>query len=117
MLWIRVLPEAGSFSLCPILGIAIAGLDFGCRFTNIFFVHPAKTLFEQFKASVLTIDKDSGNYIVRTRAAADWAISMMFGSTGAKRLPPRDANGPEVVAANSTSTVQFSALCNCILQN
>ena len=37
--------------------------------------------------------------------------------TGARRLPPGDANGSEAVAENSTSTVQFSGLCNCILQN
>ena len=27
--WVRVLPEAGPFGLCRILGIAITGLDFG----------------------------------------------------------------------------------------
>jgi hypothetical protein len=33
----------------------------GEGFWQVPFIHPAKPLFEQFKASVLTIDKDSGN--------------------------------------------------------
>jgi len=43
---VRVLPEACSFGLCRMLGVAITALDFDGRLTDILFVDPAKALFE-----------------------------------------------------------------------
>ena len=43
------------------LSSPVIGLDFWQRFTDVFFVHPAKTLFQQLQACVLVVNNNSGN--------------------------------------------------------
>ena len=39
------------------LSCSVTGLNLQCRLSDIFFVHPAKTLLEQLKADVLSCNK------------------------------------------------------------
>jgi len=55
------LPETTFFRLRVVLSIAVIGLDFVRRFTDVLFVDPAKTFFEQLQAGILTVNNYSDN--------------------------------------------------------
>jgi len=55
------LPEAYLTGLRGGLSSPGTGLDFGRCFTDVFFVYPAKALFEQLQAGILTVNNYSDN--------------------------------------------------------
>jgi len=55
------LPETSFFRLRIGLSVEVAGLDFIRRFTDVLFVDPTKTLFEQLQAGILTVNNYSDN--------------------------------------------------------
>ena len=58
---LRVLPETSFFRSRVGLSVEVTGLDFIRRFTDVLFVDPTKTLFEQLQAGILTVNNYSDN--------------------------------------------------------